>query len=381
MREKKNLSKKRFVWRKTRRHDPFRITVNVVCSLVLIISTLALTGMLALGMHPLQENDPDHPAEETASGLEPLPTSTHHNSSYILVLGTDNSNGLTDMILVACMDHEKNTMNFLQITRDLYIGDDIPSGKINAVYANARKGENKINALRRRLGSYLGIPIDHYVTFNLEGFRNMVDAIGGVDINIAQEDGIDVEDFTTGEHYIMGPGPVHLDGNKAESFVRKRYQTKHMDKGYALGDVSRVQQQRVFYAALAKKLQSMSLGQLTSAATQCYKEITTDLSIGEMLGYAQEMQQVDMSNILMKSVPGQFCETRLDGEEYRLDYYSIHKEEYVEMFNAYFNPYGEALTVDGIQIEELHRLVGDKYEPSVEDGGGTLEEIAIENGE
>ena len=125
----------------------------------------------------------------------------------------------------------------------------------------------------------------------------------------------------------------------------------------------------------------MSLGQLTSAATQCYKEITTDLSIGEMLGYAQEMQQVDMSNILMKSVPGQFCETRLDGEKYRLDYYSIHKEEYVEMFNQYFNPYGEPLTVDGIQIEELHRLVGDKYSPSVEDGGGTLQEIATENGE
>ncbi|MCI8360581.1 MAG: LCP family protein [Clostridiales bacterium] len=372
-------SRKKFAKRKQPgRHNTFRIAVNILCSLALVLSSLALTGMLALGLHPFEQGEQDNPSEAPGA-FEPLPVSTHHNSSYILVVGTDNSAGLTDVILVACIDHEKDTMSMLQITRDLYIGGDIPSGKVNAVYANAREGESHINALRRRLGSYLGIPIDHYVTFNLENFRHMVDAIGGVDINVTQERGIDVEDFTTGKHYIMGPGPVHLDGHKAESFVRKRYQTKHMDPGYALGDVSRVQQQRVFYAALAMKLKNMSMGQVTKVAATCYNEITTDLSVGELLGYAKEIKQVSLENVVMKSVPGQFCETKLSGQDYRLDYYSIHKKQYVEMFNEFFNPYGEPISADSIKIKELHTLVGDKYEPSVANNGGTLQQIADDN--
>ena len=363
--------------KKLQRHNAFRIVTNIVCSLVLVISVIALGGMLMLGAHPLQ---PDA-VPETVSDVESLTFSEHSGVSYILVVGTDNSAGLTDTMVVACIDHEKDTMSMLQFTRDLYIGNDIPSGKINAVYANAKKGENKINALRRRLSSYLGIPIDYYVSFNLEGFRNMVDAVGGVDINVAQERGIDVEDFTTGKHYIMGPGPVHLDGHSAESFVRKRYQTKHMDQGYALGDVSRVQQQRVFYAALAKKLQSMSIGQLTKAATACYSELSTDMSVSDIMGYAKELKNVSLDDVVMKSVPGQFCATKLSGESDRLDYYSIHKKEYVEMYNEFFNPYGKKLTADAIKIKELHTLVGDKYEPSVANDGGTLGEIAAANNE
>ena len=84
---------------------------------------------------------------------------------------------------------------------------------------------------------------------------------------------------------------------------------------------------------------------------------------------------------MLNSVPGQFCATKLSGEPDRLDYYSIHKKEYVEMYNEFFNPYGKKLTADAITIKELHTLVGDKYEPSVANDGGTLGEIAAANNE
>ena len=354
-----------------KKRNTFRIAMNVILSFVLILSTLALSGMLMLGMRPLGAGGDNQ--SETASGLDPLTYSEHKNSSYILIVGVDNSENLTDVIMVACIDHEKDTMNILQIPRDTFIDTNTPSGKINAVYGHAKKGENKINALRRKLSSHLGIPLDHYVTFTLEGFRNVVDAVGGVTINITQPRGIDVEDFTTGEHYIMGPGEVHLDGHSAESFVRKRYQTKHMDPGYELGDISRVQQQRIFYAALAQKLKTMGMSEITKIATTCYDQIGTSMSAGEMLGYAKEMQNISLDNVIIKSVPGQFCNYK------GVSYYSIHKQDYVDLYNQYFNPYGTAITADGIKIRELHTAVGQKYEPSVANEGGSLSEINQEN--
>ncbi len=354
-----------------KRRNKFRIAMNILCSFVLILSVVALSGMLALGLRPLGAGGDN--IEETASGLEPLIYSAHKESSYILIVGVDNSESLTDVIMVACIDHEKDTMNILQIPRDTFIDTNVPTGKINAVYGSARDGEAKINALRRKLSSHLGIPLDHYVTFTLEGFRNVVDAVGGVDIVITQPRGIDVEDFTTGEHYIMGPGEVHLDGHKAESFVRKRYQTSHMDPGYELGDISRVQQQRIFYAALAEKLKSMSMSQITEIATTCYDQIGTSMSLGEMLGYARELQNISLDNVIMKSVPGQFCTYK------KISYYSIHKQEYVDLFNQYFNPYGDPLTVDDIRIRELHTAIGDEYESSVANEGGSLSEINDDN--
>ncbi|MCI8360582.1 MAG: LCP family protein [Clostridiales bacterium] len=354
-----------------KKRNTFRIVMNIICSIVLVLSTLATTGILALGMRPLGNGGDNQ--SETNSELEPLTYSAHKNSSYILIVGVDNSENLTDVIMVACIDHEKDTMNILQIPRDTFIDTNTPSGKINAVYGHAKKGENKINALRRKLSSHLGIPLDHYVTFTLAGFRNVVDAVGGVTINITQPRGIDVEDFTTGDHYIMGPGEVLLDGHKAESFVRKRYQTKHMDPGYELGDISRVQQQRIFYAALAQKLKSMSMSQVTKIATTCYDQIQTSMSVGEMLGYAKELMSVNLDNVVIKSVPGQFCNYK------GVSYYSIHKKDYVEMYNQYFNPYGDTITTDGIKIRELHTAIGEKYEPSVANDGGTLGEIHQQN--
>lgn len=354
--------------RKIRKRNKFRIAVNIVSSVVLVISILGLSSILALGARPISGD-----TTETASGLEPLQYSEHEQASYILITGVDEKGSLTDIIMVACIDHEKDTMNILQIPRDLFIGTDIPSGKINAVYGSAKKGEDNIKRLRRRLSSYLGIPLDHYVMFTLGGFRNIVDALGGVEMNIAQKGGIQIEDHTTGKAVILGPGLVTLDGVKAEGFVRKRYK-KGNETGYLLGDVSRGQHQRVFYAALAKKLKAMNFSQVTKIATSSYKEINTSMSVGEMMAYAQELNKIDLANVKISSVPGQFCNYK------KLSYLSIHKADYVELFNKDFNPYGTPLTVDALKIKELHKVVGQATEPSVTGEGGSLSDINANEG-
>lgn len=358
--------------RRKKRRNKARIIINVVASLVLVFSILMLSATVVLGMRPLDETE-----KETGENLEELVFSEHTDVSYVLVVGLDKSESLTDIVLVACIDHERNTMSLLQIPRDTFIGTDVPTCKINAVYNNPREGESKINALRRRIYSCFGIPLDHYVIFTLEGFRNVIDAMGGVAINIEQETGIRIENHEEGTATVIGPGEVLLNGWMAEGFVRKRYQTLPGETGYGLGDISRIQQQRVFYAAVAKKLKAMNLGEMLKIATSCYDQVTTSMSISEMLAYAKEVQQIDMENMIVKSVPGQFSNYnagRINGNV-ALSYFSVRKDDYVSMFNEYFNPYGTQLMAGSISIPELHKILGESDTGSVVTDGGTLGQI------
>ena len=101
------------------------------------------------------------------------------------------------------------------------------------------------------------------------------------------------------------------------------------------------------------------------------------MSISEMLAYAKEVQQIDMDSMIIKSVPGQFSNYnagRINGNV-ALSYFSARKDEYVELFNEYFNPYGTQLMASSINIPELHKLLGESDSGSVVTNGGTLGQI------
>lgn len=364
-----NLSSMSTRGRHKRKRNRLLIAVNVLCSFVLILSIIALSGMLMLSARPLDMSQ-DEPEE--SGNYEPIKVSTFSEVSYVLVVGLDESENLTDIIMVMCIDHDKDTVNILQIPRDTFIGTDIPSRKINAVYGNPRKGEAKINALRRRIGSHLGIPLDHYVVFTLEGFRNIVDALGGVEINITHKNGLKIENHLTHKFQTIGPGPVKLDGVMAEGFIRKRHGG---EKGYSKGDISRVEAQRIFYAALAKKLKNMSFAQVTSIANKCFSEVKTSMSLGEILGYAKELMAIDLENIRILTVPGQGCTYK------KTSYYSIHKADYIDLFNTYMNPYGDPISASDIRIRELHKELGQPTYGSLATQGGSLAEISDKTGQ
>ncbi len=343
-----------------------RRTVNIAASIVLTISIL-LTVVMGAGIWVMGQRINDDSDQEEGE-FEKLTYSSDSKVSYILVTGVDPQETLTDIIIVACIDHEKNTLNFLQIPRDTYIGDDVPTKKVNAVHGNPRKGEAKINALRRRLSSYFGIPLDHYVKFTIKGFSNVIDALGGVTVNIEtpNANGIDVMNPFTKKHERIGPGVVTLTGPQAVGFVRKRTGVKD---GYVKGDIDRIEAQREVYVALAKKLQSMSTSQMVSIAKNCYSEIATDMSIGQILGYAGEVKEIPMESMGIYAVPGQF-------ETYNgLSMWSPHKDEYIEIFNTYFNPYGVPITTDDIQMIELHKRLGHSTKDSEVNQGGALSNV------
>ena len=320
---------------------------NVITSIVLVLSILTMSGMMVLNMRFHDQSMGEIEDGGIVESLTGVVKSTNQNVTYFLILGTDEQDTLTDVIMVGCFDHGNNQLNILQIPRDTYIGSDIPSGKVNAVYGNAKKGQSKIEFLIKRINDYFGLPIDHYVLVQLSAFRNVVDAVGGVDIDLPNK--LRVSDSATYEFYDIGPGMTHLDGRQAEGFVRNR-----SGKGYGTGDMARVEAQRLFYAAFAQKVMNMGMASMVKIVTSCYDQFKTDMSVGQMLGYAKELKQVSMDNISIYAVPGQAGYFTPPGLKQNLSYYSIHKDDYVDLVNAYFMPYDDPITESDLKITELH---------------------------
>src|SRR5699024_10159884 len=103
---------------------------------------------------------------------------------------------LTDVIMVVQIDLETGSVSALQIPRDTWVGTNVSeTGKINAVY-----GLSGIDGLAEVIYDRLLIPIDHYVTVDMDGFIAIVDAIGGVTITIDETFTLEGVTFTPGTH-------------------------------------------------------------------------------------------------------------------------------------------------------------------------------------
>ncbi len=331
-----------------------RILINVALSLLLVISLLGSTAFTLLESRILVKKEEDVEQGE----FESVVTSPSGDVSYFLICGTDLSEKLTDIMMVACYDLKNNRVDILQLPRDSYVGTDQGLGKLNSVYQNAREGESPIKALIRRINKEFALPIDHYITVTIPGFRKIVDALGGVEMTFTRayhvEDSRPVDNGGKAVKITLAEGAtkdnpitLNLKGYEAEGFVRHR-------NSYNMGDLGRVEAQRKFYAAFAKKVVSMNFSQLSQIVTNCMSDITTDLSLGQMLGYAEKAHSLDLNNVTIEAVPGGSRTVRARSDWPRQSYFSVDKSALVELLNAKFRPYETTLlTEDDLEITSV----------------------------
>ena len=149
-----------------------------------------------------------------------------------------------------------------------------------------------------QLEDMLGIKIDHYVKVDFNALVEIVDAVGGVEVDVPRDMKWDMSD--TGDIKIdLKKGLQTLDGNKALQLVRFR-------KGYANGDVGRIQVQQMFLKALATKVLSTEsiVKNLGDYIKVMYKYVDTDVSLSDALKYANYITKIDMSKMTMETLPG-----------------------------------------------------------------------------
>jgi LCP family protein required for cell wall assembly len=193
----------------------------------------------------------------------------------ILMVGVDEregDNGRTDSMVVITVNPEKNTTKLLSIPRDTrtkLVNTNKPSknrtDKINAAYAYGGI-EMSIDTVE----NFLNVPIDYYIQVNMEGFRDIVDAVDGIDVDNKYAFELDGVTLKT--------GPQHLNGIQTLQYARMR-------KADPLGDFGRAARQREVISKIIDKGKSLStLTKYDDILVALENNIKTNLSLNDMIG-------------------------------------------------------------------------------------------------
>lgn len=232
--------------------------------------------------------------ENDSEMVEPVDKET--GKVNILLAGRDYSGSCTDTIMVVSYDLDDNNVNILSIPRDtrMYIGNRYQ--KINAAYSISKDGNKKgIQGTIEAVTRLTAIPINYYVEFTFEAFRNSIDALGGVDFYVPQNMNYDDPYQELSIH--LKEGQQHLDGDKAEQLVRFRR--------YPMGDIDRVKVQQNFIKTIAdQKLNLSIITKLPELFDVVKKDIKTNLNASDITKYALNLQDLTGERVYMYTVPG-----------------------------------------------------------------------------
>lgn len=173
------------------------------------------------------------------------------------IFGTDKEGYRTDVIMILFFNKETKKIDIVSVPRDtmIQIPDDLYQEISKTRYVNQTIKINEVpayvEASKRNAASVaviessFGIDIDYYANLNLEGFREIVDLIGPIEVEIPFN--MDYDDNAQGLHIHLKAGLQQLDGEKAEQLIRYR-------KGYSNGDLGRIDMQHEFMKAFMKEL-------------------------------------------------------------------------------------------------------------------------------
>lgn len=219
---------------------------------------------------------------------------------YMLLLGVDkdearakgseygSSEGAyrSDSIMLVRIDPQKKKATLVSIPRDLRVDmGEYGTQKINAAYALG--GPTLAVKTVQKLS---GVKISHYAEIDMDGMEKVVDAVGGVTVNL----GVAVKDpkYTKLD---LPAGKVKLNGKKAALLCRAR----HAYDSYGAGDFYRAANQRAVIAAVAKKVLSSDVATMTKTVTAMADMVHTDMSATDIVSLASDMRGMDTSKDIM----------------------------------------------------------------------------------
>ena len=254
----------------------------------------------------------------------------------VMLLGLDDG-PRTDTMIFVQYNLDTYEVNMLQIPRDTKIVTNRPNKKINASYAYGKEEE-----VFQSIKDLLGIDVNKYIVVNLDGFRRIVDEIGGVEVDVPIN--MYYDDPYQNLHIRLNKGRQVLDGEKAEMFVRFR---KNNDgTGYRDGDLGRIRvQQQFISSAIEQVFKLRNIMRTPTLISIAVSNVKTNFEWYEILRYTPEVANLKQDAIHMMSLPG---EARyVNGISYFL-----HDEEKTQaLIDQYFTP--KEIIKQGMTEEEI----------------------------
>ncbi len=239
-----------------------------------------------------KDNDTKHKADFS------FPFGTKRRN--ILLLGVD-SNGegtdpfegtRTDTIILMNIDPRSKSLNAISIPRDskVYLPGDHGIQKINAAHAIGG-----IGMTIKTIEDTLGVKIDRYIMVHDQAVKEIVDALGGVDIYV--EKNMHYNDYSGKLFINLKKGENHLDGKEVIGYLRFRHD--------AMGDIGRTQRQQWFLRGLMEELKKPeTITKLPEIINVANKYIKTNMSFYELSQYASLAKHIDMDKIEIAMLPG-----------------------------------------------------------------------------
>ena len=325
---------------------------RAVLSLVIVLFVCAgLVGAyFCFARPPEVADDPDilpedHEHDPDSSGQadsDPEPARQRRNNCYtILLSGHDAGNGGSDTNILMMVDVDQGEINAVSIPRDTLIHTDWNVPKFNASY-----NVGGVERLSQELAKLLGIPVDYYVAVDLEGFVELVDAIGGVNFDVPID--MNYDDPTQDLHIHFSSGMQYLSGRDALKVVRWRQNND--GSGYPNGDIGRIQTQQAFLTAVAKQmLSTLNLDMLKTYADLFVSYVDTELTVGNLVWLGQQVLSIGMDSIHFYTLPGE-GKNLVDVPFWDGNYYVLDAQGVLEMVNRSFNPYDQPLTLEDMDI-------------------------------
>lgn len=211
----------------------------------------------------------------------------------ILVMGVDERSddvGRSDTMFVVTVDTSTKAVSMLSVPRDTRV--KIPGygwDKINHAYAD---GGYKLS--QRAVEELLGIPMDYYALINFAAFNKIVDAVGGVTIDVEKR--MYYEDPYDNLLIDLKPGEQKMDGRTAIKYVRYRDEE---------GDIGRIERQQKFIKAMLNEVTSpFIVPRIPAIIREVNSALQTDMTTSEMLNLAKLLNDASKTGLKTATVPG-----------------------------------------------------------------------------
>ncbi len=247
---------------------------------------------------------------ETSVGAQadrpnPMPLADKYGADIVntLLLGSDTTitvdAGRTDVMLVISVNRTADTVSMLSIPRDLYVY--IPGWemqRINTAFGHGEhNGEGGAKLLEATIEYNLGITIDHFARVDFNGFQQIVDDVGGVELSVdcaiqdwkLKQNDLDPKIEDNWEWFTLPVGVHHFDGYLALWYVRSRHTSSDFDRG---------RRQQAMLRALWNRIHALGLtNQISELWPQVTEIVTTDLTAQDLIDLTPLALSLDSSRI------------------------------------------------------------------------------------
>lgn len=218
----------------------------------------------------IQEGIDDTEFKELGEQLAPA---KEDGSYYVGIFGSDARKGETasrsDVTMLARIDPDEGIVDLVSIPRDTMITiEGQGTQKINAAYAFGGPSEAV-----KTLSEFAGVPISHYVEVHFEELQDVVNELGGIEVNVPESFYSDTSGLT------IEAGEQTLNGEEALAFARERHATR-------AGDFSRAQAQRMIIEAIVAKVLAASPADIPGIVESLARCVTTDYSVNDLVSLA-----------------------------------------------------------------------------------------------